>query len=58
MRELLLLSPVHIILGAFVVIVVSGRRSVIECLLPPDFNIEDLSVWLPPSVEVLKEHIV
>ena len=58
--ELLLLSPLNIEVGSFVVIVVISCLTVSKSLLEIDLLSlrEPCSCWLPPSVVVLKELVV
>jgi hypothetical protein len=60
MRELLVLSPLNIVLTTFIMVVVMGGFSFLEL-----FSVVDLlclrepgSGWLPPSVVEIKEHVV
>ena len=57
-RELLVLSPLHIVLGALVVVVVISGWLVSQGLLKLQLHRVGLSSWLSPSVVVLEEHVV
>lgn len=60
MRELLVLTPLNLMLGSTIVIVMGGGRSVTEGLSVADFLSlrEPGSCWLSPSVVVLKELVI
>ena len=57
-RELLILGPLNIVLGSFVMIVVIRGWSVSESLLELKLNLKLGPGWLPPPMVVLEEHVV
>lgn len=58
MGELLVLTPLNIILGTFIVIVMISGWLVSKGLLELQLNSISFSSWLSPSVVVLEEHVV
>jgi len=60
MRELLVLSPLDLMLSSTIMIVVSGGRSILKGLGVVDFLSlgEPGSGWLSPSMVVLKELVI
>jgi len=56
-RELLVLSPLDVVLGSLLVPMVDGWP-VLQRLLPSELDVEKLSGGLSPSVVVLEEHVV
>ena len=57
-REFLIFSPLDVIFGTFIVVVMIGSWPVCQSLLPSKLNIQELSGGLSPSVVVLEEHVV
>jgi hypothetical protein len=58
MRELLIITPLNIVLGTLAVIVVISGWLVSKGLLELQLNGVSLSSWFSPSVVVLEEHVV
>jgi len=58
MRELLVLSPLDVVLDTLVVIIVSCGWKSINGLLVLDLNFKNLTGRLSPPVIVLEEHVV
>jgi hypothetical protein len=58
MREFLILSPINVVLSAFIVIVMISARLVSESFLEPNLDVVKLSGGLSPSMVVLIEHVV
>lgn len=56
--EFLVLSPLNIVLGTFIVIVMVSSWSVSKSLLELELNGQSLSSGLSPSVVVLEEHVI
>ena len=56
--ELLILSPLNVILVSLIVVVVISSGSVTKLLGKSNLNIKEIPGWLSPPVVVIKEHIV
>lgn len=58
MGELLILTPLNLILGTLIMVIVGSCWTVLKCLLEILLNLKQLAGWLSPSVVVLPERVL